>query len=194
MTRGFLLQAMLALVAIATVAFAIGWFAPLSRPSTARDRATSAAVFVHPGAVIGEAARRLGAADVATSPVAEEEVDTSIDVTETVKAPTPPPIDIATRLRGDLVAVVVEADRSVALLRTEGAPARRATAGDPYRDGWRFQDIMADAIVIARRGERRRVAVMGDYSGDQVAGLAETGDAPRRRLALSRQDARTRRP
>lgn len=192
--RDLPVHVMLALVAIAMVAFAIGWFTPLARSNMARTRAMSAPIFVHPGAVIGEAARRLGAADVVTLSVNEEEIDTSIDVTETVKPAPPPPIDIATRLRGDLVAVVVEDDRSVALLKTGGAPARRATAGDPYHDGWRFQDIMADAIVIARRGERRRVAVIGDYSGDQVAGLAETGDAPRRRLALSRKDARTRRP
>lgn len=194
MTRDLVLQAALALVGVAAVAFAIGWFAPISRPNTTRARTPATPAFVHPGAVIAEAARRLGAAEVVADAPQAEEPDTSIDITDTRPPPPPPPIDIAVRLRSELIAVIVEGGQSVALLKAEDGPARRAVAGEAYCDGWRLREIAADAIVIARRGEERRVAVMGDHPGVQIAGTTETGEAPRQRLVLSRQDARTRRP
>lgn len=192
--RDALIHIALAFVAFAACAFLIGWFAPVSRPHANRDRAPSAPIFVHPGAVTGEAARRLGAAERTVAAPEAEEPDTSIEVADVVETRPPPRMDIEGLLRRELVAVIVEADQAVALLKRDGGAPRRVIAGETYRDGWRFREIAAGDIVLARAGEIRHVQVMGSHSNAQGPGDAGEAEAPRQRLALSRQDARTRRP
>lgn len=193
MTRDALLLSILAVVCVALIALAIGWFTPVATPKTTNVRVSAVAVFVHPGAVTGEAARRFGAAEVVAEMPELEAPDTSIDVSSTKRAPPSSTVDIVTRFRSELIAVIVEGGRSVVLLKTGETAPRRASAGEAYRDGWRLQEIAADAVVIERRREERRIAVMGDHSGAIGAGLTENGESPRQRRVLTRQDARTRR-
>lgn len=184
----------LAVIGLAVTAMAIGWFMPVAAPASSRMRMSSAPVFVHPGAVTGEAARRLGAAEINTEVADVAAADTSIEVRNTEPPPPSSTMDIATQFRSELIAVIVEGGQPVALLKSGGSALRRASAGEAYRDGWRLHEIAADAIVIARRREERRIPVMGEPPGAMAAGVTDPGEAPRQRRVLSRQDARTRRP
>lgn len=159
----------------------VGWFAPLAPQAVVQARTSvSTPVFVHPGAVLAEAALRLGVAAPAIMDAAVEEADTSVDVT-----PPPPRIDAADLFRMELSAVIVEGEERVAvLIGADGAP-RRLRQGAAWRDGWRVADVNASEVVIRRRGESRRIAVMGSLPA-QVS----VADAPVQRRVLTRAEAR----
>lgn len=191
-------------VMIAAVAsFAMGWFTPPARlPADEQVVAREAADFVHPGPVLAEASRRIGADNDAAGGA---EVDTSLDVTANVapSAPVvaPQPFDVAQTLRRELVAVVVDGNERVALLGAEAPGPQRLTVGAIYRNGWRVRSISPEAVTLAKRREVVRVAIMGtapDAAGVETTNTyaSDTGvDAatPGARMVLTREEARSRR-
>lgn len=176
-------------VAVAALCGVTGYLAPVPIGTSSVSRvAEASATFVHPGAVLAEAARRMhppteaGTAEMAGL---DGDIDRSVDVTP----PAPRP-DIAEVFRRELSAVVTEdSGQPAVVLATEGG-FKRIAVGGVYREGWRVQEIAPDAVKLVRRREVRRVAVMGDYpavaSGESSLVFAQ---APRRRV-LSRADAR----
>jgi hypothetical protein len=191
-----------AVIAFAVAAgsfLAMGWLAPVTLDAGAKTPvAPKAPVFVHPGAVVAEAARRLGAS-ASAGDGALVDVDTSVDVTSSARQKATI-ADISAQFRRDLAAVVIENGTHAALLTTPGERARRVAVGGIYRDGWRLAAISADAVVLKRRHEARRIPLVGDAQVqahadvvmDSASSVAREG--PRERLVLSRQDARAKRP
>lgn len=165
-----------------------GYLAPVPLGMAAASRGAEAApAFVHPGAVLAEAARRMHPQiDVAAAEGAgvEGEIDRSIDVT-----PAAPRPDIAEVFRRELSAVVADGTGEAAVVVATDGTLKTIAVGGAYRDGWRVHDIAPDAIKLVRRSEVRRIAVMGDYpafAGSEPRKVF--AQAPRRRV-LSRADA-----
>lgn len=177
----------LAGMALGAASMGVGWLMPQAFDTAVNVQApVSPPVFVHPGAVLGEAARRFNAGDftagVASAP--GEEPDTSIEVNRPPPAP-----DIAELFRRDLTAVVAEAGTRVVVVIGEDRTPRRLAEGAIYRDGWRLVSIGAGEVVLRRRGEMRRIETMRAYASRDNAESGDVAAQPQRRL-LSRKDAR----
>jgi hypothetical protein len=186
----------LALVAVVAL-YGAGWIAPTRLdPGVRAQVSPRAPVFVHPGAVLAEAAQRfVNTGATGESAVAEDFWDTSTDVTAVVMAKAPQP-DISALFRRELSAVVAEKGVRSVMLRSPELGARFVSAGGAYRDGWRIEAITPESIVLRKRHEVRRVPVVGDYQ--EVSTTSETAlpsaqtQAAEPRRVLTRQDARAR--
>ncbi|MDX2233482.1 MAG: hypothetical protein NW200_03205 [Hyphomonadaceae bacterium] len=174
---------------VAAACAALGYVmpSPMGMSVVTPQAGIQTSVFVHPGAVLAEAARRMHGAEVEDGAMMDE-VDLSIDVT-----PPAAPIDVADLFRREMAAIVIEAASEPVVLVGTGSQARRLAVGSVYQDGWRVKAIESSEIVLARRADVRRIAVIGDVAVAPVASsadpMAAQGAAPRR-MTLTRQDAR----